>query len=271
MYFVADPITASESTPMEPSSLSLESGPTITASRSRTASRVVFRNIVSDRQLRTYVCTDEELDSSHVNWPLTATGTKWAFVLCCLFFGGLVVGFEICDNDDKCSRDAWPSKIWGARYQLNYCEVDRQLRFMAEHQNSLSNLWFCAAGTVTMICGLADYLRPILRSDKALQRRNHVLDFPIFSLLCGLNWWLLGVFSFAFHAHPSAITIFLDVGGIYVALSPVVVYVALFFVDVNLEATMLYYIRMSLVVAEIIMSVLLLYYKWELSAIEVSW
>lgn len=95
------------------------------------------------------------------------------------------------------------------------------------------------------------------------------MDFPLFSILCGLKWWLLGVFSFAFHAHPSSVTILLDVGGIYVALSPCVVYVALFFIDVNFSDNVLYWIRSTLIAAQIVLSILLMYYKWELSAIKV--
>lgn len=45
---------------------------------------------------------------------------------------------------------------------------------MAEHQNSLSNLWFSAAGTVVLFCGIADHLRPQLRSSSSAPHRIDV-------------------------------------------------------------------------------------------------
>ena len=161
-----------------------------------------------------YLRTDTQLDESPIHWPFTHKGTILFGSVTTFVIGCFWLGFEICDNVNSCIDNAWPVSVWGELDdgEDDYCEISREHRFMTTHLNSISNLAFSLSGCVALGCGLADLVRAYTRGPAIHTRRNHILEFPMFSLLCGVSWWMLGLMSFSFHAHRTRLTWTLDVG-----------------------------------------------------------
>ncbi len=134
----------------------------------------------------------------------------------------LLVGLaEVCDNVESCMANPWAARGKYSVKPNRYCEQARPDHFMSEHANSVSNIGFFAVGLVMWACGAADAVRersavPVISRNAAeSRRRNHLTVFPVFSFLFGMSAIMLGLFSFAYHAHSSTLTQQLDVGGIY--------------------------------------------------------
>jgi hypothetical protein len=219
--------------------------------------------------MQRYLCTDVEMESSFVQWPFSSRGNIWFGSLTLVVLIILVIAFEACDQTKACYSSSWVQHIWGEEITENgYCERDRTHRFMEEHANSLSNLAFCAVGSVPIACGVADAYRPLYRSKSITKhfRRNHLVEFPLFSVLCGLSWWLMGIMSFSFHAHRTRLTQQLDVGSMYITMAPSTIYWLLFFLDINSSSSILLYARSFVVILDILMGALMTYYKWSLNS-----
>lgn len=164
----------------------------------------------------------ELLDSS-VLWPFTRRGGVWVISLVALVLVLLLGLAEVCDNVESCMANPWAA--WGQYKPTKYCEQARPDHFMSQHANSVSNIGFFAVGLVMWACGAADAVRersavPVISRNAAdSRRRNHLTVFPVFSFLFGMSAIMLGLFSFAYHAHSSTLTQQLDVGGIYWVLA----------------------------------------------------
>ena len=91
--------------------------------------------------------------------------------------------------------------MWGdsaSEKAAHYCESKGE-GFLQENWNSLSNLAFAYVGFTLLTIGVADCIR--LRRKECRRRRNHVIEWPGFTIYFGLVVLYLFTSSFSFHAH----------------------------------------------------------------------
>lgn len=91
--------------------------------------------------------------------------------------------------------------MWGDRASAkaaHYCERKGE-GFLEENWNSLSNLAFAYVGFTILTIGVADIIR--LRRNERRRFRNHIIEWPGFTIYYALVVIYLFTSSFSFHAH----------------------------------------------------------------------
>mmetsp|Transcript_90 Transcript_90/g.76 ORF Transcript_90/g.76 Transcript_90/m.76 type:complete len:410 (+) Transcript_90:104-1333(+) len=199
---------------------------------------------------RPYTRNDKEVEASPISWPFTLSGSVLTLGSITFIFTVIIVTIVACDNNGSCNAESgWPVEVWGERKKddwIHLCEESNEENFLAQKSNSLSCFSFMIAGTMVLSCSIADFLRRCYRKKHILNcvsdiengsrinkseyiLRNHVTDWPAFSILYALGLMWGGIASFSMHSHPTALTGALDMGSIWWMLNPLIVFTAILF------------------------------------------